>query len=423
MEPYNACRLIPLDKNPGVRPIGIGEVMRRIIERTITKCLKNELMSLGSNYQLCLGQKCGIEYTIHTLRDQYSKTSADAVLLIDAENAFNTLNRKLALKNIENTCPSLLTAIKNSYSNPSNYSLTKKTIYSQEGTTQGDPLAMAMYGLAIIPLVKLLSVDDVTQKWYADDGKAVDKLSNLRTVLDKIVSLGKFFGYHVKTSKCQLIVKDEKLGKAQKIFANTGITIKAGARVLGSVIGTESECKKFLEFQQNEQIKILKKLTKIAKTSPQNVYACYTKGVQEKLSFLARTTPNTMENLEICESIIKEQLLPNLVGKDTLNPQFREISSLPLKMGGLNIKLPSDHESYLEWSKETSLVLESQDPITAVTQQEKICTKIKKLKTDRTKRKKTNLINSLNETDRYAIDLASVASIKREPLTGSMLYH
>ena len=158
--------------------------------------------------------------------------------------------------------------------------------------------------------------------------------------------------------------------------------------MLGSVIGTESECKKFLEFQQNEQIKILKKLPKISKTSLQNVYACYTKGVQEKLSFLARTTPNNMENLEICGNIIKEQLLPNLVGKDLLNPQFREISSLPLKMGGPNIKLPSDHESYLEWSKETSLVLESQDPITAVTQQEKICTKIKKLKTDRTNRKK-----------------------------------
>ena len=114
-----------------------------------------------------------------------------------------------------------------------------------------------------------------------------------------------------------------------------------------------------------------------------------------------------MKNLEICENNIKEQLLPNLVGKDTLNPQFREISYLPLKMGGRNIKLPSDHESYLEWSKETSLVLESQDPITAVTQQEKICMKIKKLKIDRTNQKKTNLINSLNETDKYAIDLAS----------------
>ena len=166
----------------------------------------------------------------------------------------------------------------------------------------------------------------------------------------------------MKASKSQLIVKDEKLGEDQKIFANTGITIKAGARVLDSVIGTESECEKLLEFQQNEQIKILKNLMKIAKTYPQNVYACYTKGVQEKLSFLAGTMPNTMENLEICEKFIKEHLLPNLFGKDTLNPQFREISSLPHKMGGLNIKLPSDHESYLEWSKETSLVLKSQCP-------------------------------------------------------------
>ena len=90
-----------------------------------------------------------------------------------------------------------------------------------------------------------------------------------------------------------------------------------------------------------------------------------------------------MENLKICKNIVKDQLLPNLVGNDTLNTQFREISSLPLKTDELNIKLSPDHESYLEWSKETSLVLESQDPITAETQQEKICTKIKKLKTDR----------------------------------------
>ena len=89
-------------------------------------------------------------------------------------------------------------------------------------------------------------------------------------------------------------------------------------------------------------------------------------------------------------------------------------------MGGLNIKLPSDHQSYLDWSKETSLVLESQDPVTPISQQEKICTKIKKLKTDKTNRKKTILMNSLDETDIY---MQSTWPLKREPLTGSTLYH
>ena len=34
---YNSCRLIPLDNNPGVRPIGIGEVLRTAIGKTVTK--------------------------------------------------------------------------------------------------------------------------------------------------------------------------------------------------------------------------------------------------------------------------------------------------------------------------------------------------------------------------------------------------
>ena len=40
---YNSCRLIPLDKHPGVGPIGIGDVLRTIIGKTITQCIKSDL--------------------------------------------------------------------------------------------------------------------------------------------------------------------------------------------------------------------------------------------------------------------------------------------------------------------------------------------------------------------------------------------
>ena len=43
---YNGCRLVALDKCPGVRPIGIGEVMRHINGRTIVDCIRQDLKSL-----------------------------------------------------------------------------------------------------------------------------------------------------------------------------------------------------------------------------------------------------------------------------------------------------------------------------------------------------------------------------------------
>ena len=124
--------------------------------------------------------KCGLEYAINALRDQTSKPPLMQFFLLDAKKALSLLNRNLAWKNIKNTCTSLLTANKNSYSNLSKSLLTKKTFYSQERTTQGDPLAKAMYGLATVTLIKNLSVGSVSLKRYSN-GMAVGKISNLRT--------------------------------------------------------------------------------------------------------------------------------------------------------------------------------------------------------------------------------------------------
>ena len=125
LEPYNACRLIPLDKNPDVRPIGVGEVLRRIIGGSILRCIHDDLKVLGTNQQLCLGQKCGIEHAIHSLRNEFEKPEVQDILLIDAKNAFNSLNRDLALRNIENMCSSIATALKNSYKSRTSLSMGK----------------------------------------------------------------------------------------------------------------------------------------------------------------------------------------------------------------------------------------------------------------------------------------------------------
>ena len=77
--------------------------------------------------------------------------------MVDASNAFNSINRKAALHNINVSCPSLAQVLINTYRAPVRLFITGSgEISSTEGTTQGDPLAMSIYALAITPLINQL---------------------------------------------------------------------------------------------------------------------------------------------------------------------------------------------------------------------------------------------------------------------------
>ncbi|KAL5266795.1 hypothetical protein ACHWQZ_G003996 [Mnemiopsis leidyi] len=90
-----ASRLIPLDKNPGVRPIGIGEILRRIIGKCVTWSIKEDIESSAGGLQTCAGHKAGVEAAIHAIHDTYKEDECEGLLLVDASNAFNSLNRKM----------------------------------------------------------------------------------------------------------------------------------------------------------------------------------------------------------------------------------------------------------------------------------------------------------------------------------------
>ena len=64
-----ACRLIALDKCPGVRPIGVGECLRRLIGRAVIQCTKEDLLRVIGDQQLCVSHMSGCEPAIHALTD------------------------------------------------------------------------------------------------------------------------------------------------------------------------------------------------------------------------------------------------------------------------------------------------------------------------------------------------------------------
>ena len=100
------------------------------------------------------GQDAGAQAAIHTMRDIFANT--DAVLLNDAENAFNSINRMVNAI-MKFTCLIIATYIMNCYATPSRlFIVGGGEILSIEGTTLCDPTAMGAYALGILPLIKFL---------------------------------------------------------------------------------------------------------------------------------------------------------------------------------------------------------------------------------------------------------------------------
>ena len=126
-------------------------MLRRIIGKCIMEVVKDDVRAAAGNLQVCAGHQAGGEAAIHAMRLIFEQRDCEAVLLVDASNAFNILNRKAALHNIKIKCPSFAMYVENSYRNPSdlyvvnNKALRGDTILqSTEGTTQGDRVAKAM---------------------------------------------------------------------------------------------------------------------------------------------------------------------------------------------------------------------------------------------------------------------------------------
>eukprot|EP00117_Sycon_ciliatum_P021974 scpid30325/ scgid3859/ len=199
---------IPLNKNPGVRPIGIGEVMRRVVGKAILYVIGQDIQEAAGTLQLCAGQDCGIE-------------------------------REACLRNMRHLCPSLATVVINSYRQPAKLFVGGSVIMSAEGTTQGDPIAMPMYALGILPLIRALSAEGTIQMWFADDSSAGGRVQRLRAWWDILRQKGPAYGYAANAEKSVLVVKAGHLTEAEDAFAGTGVHITTdGHRFLGAALGS-----------------------------------------------------------------------------------------------------------------------------------------------------------------------------------------
>ena len=298
-----------------------------MVGKRLVSELKQDLKEAAGPIQVCAGHEAGAEAAIHAMQSIFD------------EDAFNSLNRKVAVHNILILCPRAALTIINTYRLPSRLFLGGGgEISSQEGTTQGDPLAMLFYAVSISIIIYFLrsEFESVKQVWLADDATAARDLHSLLHFFNRSI-IGAKYGYYVNPGKSCLILKnDSDLNKANDLFQDLEIQITIeGQRLLGAVIGAESFKEEYVANLVSTWCLELEKLSSIAISQPQAAFSAFTLGYRHKFTYYLRTIPTIADLLRPLEDLMA-QLLPSILGQD-ISKIDRETFALPSRYGGLGI--------------------------------------------------------------------------------------
>ena len=166
---FLTCRMIGLDKSSGIRPVGIGEIFRRIMTAALILNFRGEKQNATGPMQTRGGARSGVEVAVHTMSGLFDDSKTECILFVDVDNAFNRLNFQAALQNISFICPQISTFLNNVYKSPTPFYTKQRVIMSREGTTQEDVAAMQMHSFATKPMV-YEEETNARKSFYADDG-------------------------------------------------------------------------------------------------------------------------------------------------------------------------------------------------------------------------------------------------------------
>ena len=113
---------------------------------------------------------------------------------------------------------------------------------------------------------------------FADDVTASVNLEALRRWWDTLMQIGPNYGCYSQPIKSWLIVKENKLEEAVRVFGGTNIQISTeGKQHLRAVIGKKENKKNYIDDKIGEWTKEINMLTDIAITHRQAAYtSCVT---------------------------------------------------------------------------------------------------------------------------------------------------
>ena len=193
-----------LKKDGGIRPIAVGNIMRRLTSKCFMHGVADRAAALLGPHQLGVGVRGGLEAIIHSMRHVVEGGEDDTMILqLDLINAFNCCDRDSAFRVVADVFPDILKWVLTCYGSDAELIFGKTIILSTTGFHQGDPLASLLFSLTLQPIVDRIQQQVPTllaNEWYLDDGGVAGKLEELQRVVDIILEHGPSRGLILSTA-------------------------------------------------------------------------------------------------------------------------------------------------------------------------------------------------------------------------------
>ena len=138
---------------------------------------------------------------IYAMHGIFKSNEIETILLVDAENAFNLINWKVLLHNMEYLFSITVRLLNNCCQISAQlFFIIGENELSREGTTQGDPPTMAPYVLGFTPLLDhLRSIKRIVKHAaFVDDLTDVGRLVEIKILWDTLMTEGPKTFYYSK---------------------------------------------------------------------------------------------------------------------------------------------------------------------------------------------------------------------------------
>ena len=268
-----ATLLASQKKSGGLRPIAIGEVLRRLT----SKCLSAHVLPLVKcvlpPHQVGVGTHNGAEALIHSLKLLLSNpsvaTQSKCCLLLDFSNAFNSIDRSVLFQEVHSKIPALSPWLECCYGAQPHLLFGDYTILSCSGVQQGDPLGPLAFSLVLHPLVERIQREVpglLLNGWYLDDGTLCGSPEDLLSALAILEEDGPSRGLHLNHSKSLLFLPPNLTDPSCPLPQDIPTTSE-GFVLLGAPIGPPEFCRSVVR----ERIEKIGDSVKLRRTLSQNI--------------------------------------------------------------------------------------------------------------------------------------------------------